>query len=86
LTQPGLTYEYAPTTSNTVLRNHLNRAYKEEFIRVSKEKGWRMSSQSKAGSEATGSSLAVFHTKFTQKAFLEHLINFIVTDDQVCVA
>ena len=86
MTQPGLTYEYVATTSNTVLRNHLNRAHKEEFIRVSKEKGWRMPSQSEAGSEAAGSSLAAFHTKFTQKAFLEHLINFIVTDDQVCVA
>jgi len=69
-----------------VLRNHLNRAHKEEFIRVSEEKGWRMPSQSEAGSEAAGSSPAAFRTKFTQKAFLEHLINFIVADDQVCVA
>ena len=81
LTEPTVKYEYSDSTANGNLRAHLLRAHNEEYLRVSKEKGWVVpSAPSEAGVPGSG----VFRAKFTQQAFVEHLVNFIIADNQVC--
>jgi hypothetical protein len=80
-------YEISPSSSNTTLRGHLQREHKEDYIRVCLERGWKnqlpsAKFESEAGSERSAGT-GQFCTTFSSKAFMEHLINFIVADDQV---
>lgn len=82
-------FNYSPSCSNSSLRLHLENEHKEEYIRLCKENGWK--NQLPRSRPATvlepvhaGATQAFSRTKFTPEAFLDHLVNFIVTDDQVC--
>ena len=64
------------------LQAHLEKERKDEFLQLKKEKGWTQNiSRSKIATEE--GSQTSFRTPFTPKAFLEHLVNFIVADNQV---
>ncbi|CAA7260679.1 unnamed protein product [Cyclocybe aegerita] len=85
---PKLKFEFSINTSNTTLRNHLENVHKEEYLCLCTEKGWNnLLSKSRvqmvAAPEAAHGTQGAFRTPFTQKAFIQHLINFVVADDQV---
>jgi hypothetical protein len=79
--------DFAPSSSNTTLQAHMEREHKEDYIWVCLQKGWKnqlpsMKFKSEAGMEpadAGGQSCPAF----SPKAFVRHLINFIIADDQV---
>jgi hypothetical protein len=80
-------YEFSLSSSNTTLRGHLQREHKDDYIHVCQGKGWKnqllsTKFESEAGSEPSAGA-GRFRTAFSSKAFMEHLINFIVADDQV---
>jgi len=55
--------------------------HNKEYIQACEENGWVISGTQNQAGQAPGEP-GVFRTKFTQQAFLEHLINFIIADDQ----
>ncbi|CAA7267874.1 unnamed protein product [Cyclocybe aegerita] len=83
---PKLKFKFSANTSNTTLRNHLENMHKE-YLCLCAEKGWnnllpKSRVQAVAALEAAHGTQGTFHTPFTQKAFIQHLINFVVADDQ----
>ncbi|CAA7270386.1 unnamed protein product [Cyclocybe aegerita] len=85
---PKLKFEFSANTSNTTLRNHLENVHKEEYLHLCAEKGWnnllpKSRVQVVVAPEAAHGTQGAFRTPFTQKAFIQHLINFVVADDQV---
>jgi hypothetical protein len=78
--------EYSEGTSTSGLRVHLETFHLDEYLRVCREKGWgnQLPSHKKSQAASTSTSAAAqFRMPFSAKAFLEHLVNFIVADDQV---
>jgi hypothetical protein len=82
-------YEYSPNTSNTSLRPHIQKHHLDLFLRLAKEKGWTIQlpglvsqSRSQAANEAAASQVRQ-PEKFDEKTFHQHLVNFIIADDQV---
>jgi hypothetical protein len=88
LVRPGCANrcEYLQGTSNSGLRVHLEAFHHDEYVRVCQEKGWdnQLPSYKKThATSASTTSAGQIHMPFSTKAFLEHLVNFIVADDQV---
>ena len=78
-------YKYKEGNSTTTLRGHIEREHLDEFLKLIKEKGWkvRLRSQGKLISQASVSSTSVQPDRFDQETFHNHLVKFIVTNDQV---
>ena len=71
--------------STTILRAHLNRDHLELYLRTVQENGWDFSlhAQSQARSEAAA--LGVRRPdEFTERSFQQHILDFIIANDQVC--
>lgn len=79
-----VSYEFAPTTSNSTLRGHLERVHKDEYLEFSKLGRWPNQLISRSQNEEPSAPLN--RSKFTQAAFLKHLIDFIIVNDQVSLA
>lgn len=83
-------YEYSHTTSTTSLRPHIEKHHLELYLTLAKEKGWNIllpGLVSQARSQATtkaATSEGGRPDKFDERTFHQHLMNFIVADDQVC--
>jgi hypothetical protein len=85
---------YGPKTGNTNLRRHLYLDHGEEYDKVVLMNKWpyRLSTQSheastqsrEASSHNTRNRRDVEVPPFSREAFLEHLVRFVVADDQVC--
>ena len=87
-TDKGLSSSYSATTSNTTLRHHLDKVHKNEYLRISSTKGWKTQlpssrATSEAPSDSQSGSNGQFRTPFSAKALLNHLVEFIIADDQV---
>ena len=87
-TDKGLSSSYSPTTSNTTLRHHLDKAHKDEYLRISSTQGWKtqlpsLRATSEAPSDSQLGSNVQSRTPFSIKAFRTHLTELIVADDQV---
>lgn len=81
----NIRFEYSTKTSNTSLRPHIERYHLDLFLQLAKEKEWKIllpGLVSQARSEAT-SAAAERRGQFDEYNFHEHLVNFIVADDQV---
>jgi len=83
-----INYSYSKTTSTTCLRPHIENYHLKLYLLLAQKHGWKHSlpglvsqARSKAASDASGS--RVRRGEFTEERFHEHLINFIVADDQV---
>jgi len=73
---------FSATTSNGPLRNHLLSCHKDIYLQKCHEMGWKVPGlKSKTGTAPA--SCETQQTPFPQNAFLQHLLNFIVADDQV---
>lgn len=81
----SLRTSYAPRSSNTTLRAHLDRDHREEYIRVCKQNNWEIKIASARQSQLEiASPLDAQRTPFSKLAFIQHLVMFIAANDQVC--
>ena len=85
----NIKFEFSTKTSNTSLRPHIERHHLDLFLQLAKENGWKIllpglvsQARSEATSAATSGS-AERRTQFDESTFHQHLLNFIVADDQV---
>jgi hypothetical protein len=79
-------YIYGPKTGNTNLRRHLYQIHTEEYDKAVLQHKWAY----KLSTESHDPTTHDTHDKhnrelppFSQAAFLEHLVCFVVVDDQV---
>jgi hypothetical protein len=66
----------------------MEREHKEDYIRICLQKGWKnqlpsAKFESEAGMEPAAGEGGQSRPAFSPKAFVRHLINFIIADDQV---
>ncbi|KAI0300175.1 hypothetical protein BC826DRAFT_966612 [Russula brevipes] len=79
-------FRFSGKTSNSTLRKHLGSHHKDELLRLREARGWKSplpDNMNQANTESTPVSEARRHMDFCQKSFLNHLVDFIVADDQV---
>jgi hypothetical protein len=78
-------YSYSHRTSTSGLRSHIERFHKEEYLRLSKERGWVIqiaSLKSQQEKSTSGGNLPP-QIMFSSDAVTNHLVRFIVANDQV---
>src|SRR5882672_1420831 len=77
-------FTYATSTSNTVLRKHLDYYHKDEYLKLAKEKGWTtMLPSVKLQVPTTPIKPRI---TFSPEQVLQKLVHFITTNDQVDVS
>ncbi|KAI0281889.1 hypothetical protein BC826DRAFT_974463 [Russula brevipes] len=79
-----INFQFSAKTSNSPLRGHLDSTHRVEYLRLHKERGWK--SQLKSMKDAEMESTPVSEVPsdvFSLETFLDHLVKFIVADDQV---
>ena len=89
---PNRRYIYSKNTSTSSLRPHIEKYHLELFKTLAQERGWRIllpglvsQARSQASAESANQGVASEQPdKFNESSFHEHLLNFIVADDQVC--
>jgi hypothetical protein len=79
---------YKASTGYTALRGHLERHHEEEYLKACQENGWKVLlptwlKKEKATLDATLQEVHSNRVPFTQDEFLQHLVNWIIADDQV---
>jgi hypothetical protein len=83
-------YEYSHKTSTSSLRPHIEKNHLELYLNLAKEEGWRIllpGLVSQARSQATSGAASPRGDRadrFDERTFHQHILNFIVADDQVC--
>ena len=78
----GINWTFSPNTGNTSLRSNLESIYKMEYLQLCDVNGWTvMLPKMRKLALAKGGGP---HPAFLQSQFLQSLINFIISDDQVC--
>lgn len=84
-------HTYLRSTANGNLRHHLESHHEAKYVEVCASKGWKIQLAKRAAREALTQTTLDLHTQlnvtprpsFSPKLFLQHLVNFIVADDQV---
>ena len=84
-------FKYSKNTSTTSLRPHIEKHHLQEYLRLYKEKGWKVllpglmsQARSQAASEASASrSRPDGRAEFSLQKFHQLLLKFIIADDQV---
>ena len=83
-------YQYSKKTSNTSLRPHIKRLHTALYNHLVKENGWEnlvpgLVSRSRSQATSEVSQLGVRQLDdVDQQKFHQHLVKFIIADDQVC--
>jgi len=74
-------FEFSPNSSNTTLRKHLGRHHRDEYINVCSSNSWqnRLSENPQVVSGASN----LNRENFSDEAFLQKIVKWIVGDDQV---
>ncbi|KIM78715.1 hypothetical protein PILCRDRAFT_56284, partial [Piloderma croceum F 1598] len=82
-------FRYSAQTANATLRSHLEKYHADEYLQFYSEGKWPNLLPKKRYEGTTESSIGAQNTQdgrprpaFTWRAFLTHIINFIVADDQ----
>jgi hypothetical protein len=78
-------------TSNTTLRQHLDKAHRDEYLRASSDKGWKIQLPSfkaptEAPSESPSGSCRQSRTPSSAEELQNRLAKFIVANNQVSMA
>jgi hypothetical protein len=76
-------YIYLGSTANNNLRNHLYKQHAEEYDRTVLGHQWKYKLSTQSSNAASGNVRDRSLPQFSPVAFLEHLVRFIVADDQV---
>lgn len=76
------------STAYGALRGHLERYHEKEYLKACQENGWKVLlptwlKKEKATFDATLQETKASRVSFTQEEFLQHLVNWIVANDQV---
>ena len=75
------------STGYSNLRKHLDAKHREEYRREIKAHGWKVNLSALSEHNSSTQNPRNIHNPaippFSASAFLEHLVNFIVADDQV---
>jgi len=90
-----LRYNFSENTGNSNLRVHIENHHADEYEKLCIENGWKNQlpkhkarEELKLTGQTTLSGIARADVTnreiFSQQAFLRHIVNFIVADDQVC--
>lgn len=77
---------YSWTTATTNMRGHLEDRHKDEYLRMAEKDGWKIQLPKLRLAEAEATLVQRgdrSRPEFSKEAFLAHLVNFIVADDQV---
>lgn len=75
---------FSATTSNGPLRKHLLSHHKDIYLQKCREMRWKVPiPESEIGTAPGAPGRETQRPPFSQKAFIQHLLNFIVADDQV---
>lgn len=72
-------WKYGMGTGPTVLRRHIEKNHEDAYLQVCQAKNWK----SYLPGRAEVAQVAASRPPYTYKAFLEHLVGFIVKTDQV---
>lgn len=84
LTYVSSSATYAASSSNTTLRVHLDKQHRDEYIRICKQNKWEIKITSARKEQGNAvSPLDAARTPFSKLAFIEHLVRFVVANDQV---
>ena len=89
---PKIKYQYSNKSSTTTLRPHIEKYHLELYLQLQKQRGWKillpgLVSQARSQATSTANSLQeVARDRFDEPTFHGRLVEFIVTDDQVCVS
>lgn len=76
-------YSYSWRTSTSGLRSHLERFHKEEYLRLSKERGWVIQLASVKSQQAKSAGNLKPRVFFSSDAVTDYLVRFIAANDQV---
>ena len=81
------TWQYSSSTTTSILRAHLTRLHMEAYTEATQRNGWKHDHLDRvlrqSGQLEPSSTLVRPRVPFTQKAFIDYLIQFIVANDQV---
>jgi hypothetical protein len=89
LWSPKVRYEYSAHSSNTSLRPHIELHHLLLYTQLAEKYGWKIQlpgvvkSRSALTDGAPSPANSQREDRFTERSFHEHLVNFIVADDQV---
>ena len=75
-------YIYATTTATGNLRSHLQRFHTELYDRMCEENKWNY--KPKVTAAVVGANQKSELPAFSPETFLDYLVRFVTTDDQVC--
>jgi hypothetical protein len=89
-----LRYKFSENTGNSNLRVHIENHHADEYEKLCSEHGWKnqlpkhkVREELKLTGQTTLDGIAradvTNRERFTRQAFLRHIVNFIVADDQV---
>jgi len=76
-------FTFSTKTSTTSLRRHLGIQHREEYLQLAGQGRWK--NQLLGNKAAATVNVAQFRTPFSQEAFLDYLVNFIIVDNQVSI-
>jgi hypothetical protein len=78
-------FEFSPISSNTTLRKHLGRHHKDEYITICSSNGWKnqLPGNTVPASVSGPGALNANREIYSDDAFLQKIVNWIVADDQV---
>jgi hypothetical protein len=80
----GHNYFFQSTTSNGLLRHHLEHLHKDEYLKLCSQKGWPMQLPNlklEQASHEAMESLAQCRMAFSADAVTDHLVRFIAAND-----
>jgi hypothetical protein len=84
----GYAFQYG--TSSTNLRPHLEKYHKDDYLKLIRIKGWvnqlpsaKQAQEAQAAESATELTVGQARPPFTTEGLLNHIVNFIVANDQV---
>ena len=83
----GLKFIYGAKTSNISLCPHLERVHLQLYMELKEKNGWKTQLPGQA-SQATSALDLAQDTRidtYSEQTFHQHIVNFIVVDDQVCL-
>jgi len=89
LLSPKVRYKYSAHSSNTLLRPHIELLHLLLYTQLAEKYGWKIQlpgivkSWSALTDGAPSPANSQCEDRFTKRSFHEHLVNFIVADDQV---
>lgn len=76
-------FTYATSTSTSVLRKHLDRYHKDEYLKLAKEKGWTTTLPSVKLQVSIAPANLKPRIAFSPDQVLQKLVHFIAANDRV---